>query len=171
MPAAVLCQSADTIPTKSPKYTTMSADSDEIGNKVEEYSKFIVYKLRPELDRAEQTRRDTANEIAGYKDLREQLERFGETKMMEYESMVDLGYHTISCRAVGDLTKIHVHVGMGFHVEMTIPEAFKFVNKRLLFLENDVLKQKDRKVREMTDHIMVASSILDELTRDMERDR
>lgn len=137
-------------------------------NKVEVYSNFVASRLRPELDLAEQSRKETKDEISGYKDLEGRLRYFKENEVTEYESTVDLGYRTISCSAIGSATKIHVHVGMGFHVEMTIEEAIRFVKKRMNFLENDVLKRKERKVRETTDHIIVASSILDELKGEME---
>jgi len=142
--------------------------TDNAMNKVEEYSNFVTSRLRPELDRAEQSRKETKDEISGYKDLEGRLRYFTENNVTEYESIVDLGYRSISCNAIGSATKIHVHVGMGFHVEMTMEEAIKFVKKRVNFLENDVLKRKERKVRETTEHIVVASSILDELKREMD---
>jgi prefoldin subunit 5 len=142
---------------------------NDIGNKVEEYTTFVGSRLRPELERAEQSRKETRDEISGYKDLEGRLRHFKENKVTNYESTVDLGFQMISCNATGNATKLYVHVGMGFHVEMTIEEAITFVRKRVNFLENDVLKRKERKVRETTDHIVVASSILEELTREMER--
>jgi prefoldin subunit 5 len=146
-------------------------NSYDIVNKVEEYSEFVTSTLRPELDRAQQSRTETRKEIAGYKNLGKQLRNFKETNIMEYESNVDLGYQTVSCNAVGDLTGIYLHVGMGFHIEMTIEEAIEFVKKRLEFLESEVLKRKELKVRETTEHLIVASSILDDLTRERERQR
>ena len=84
--------------------------------------------------------------------------------------MVDLGHGTLFCNAVGELDTIYVHVGMGFHVEMTVTEAIAFVKKRLSFLETNVLKRKEAQVREITDHIVTASAILDELTQQMHQD-
>jgi len=128
-------------------------DEDEIVKKIQEYSEFVSHRLRPDLDLAEKSKKETLNEIAGYEELREKLLHFAETKMTEYESMVDLGYQRISCKAIGDVSKICIHVGMGFHVEMTIDESLKYVMKRLEFLQTIVLKRKEQKVNQTTQRI------------------
>ena len=142
---------------------------EEIANKVEEYSRFVSGKLRPELGRAEKSLKDTIVEIEEYNDLVQRLKGFQKEKKTEMDTTVNLGHETIYCKAVGKLDMIYIHVGMGFHVEMTIPEAIQFVQARLTFLKNDVLKRRQVKVLEINNHIVAASAILDELHQDWQR--
>lgn len=138
--------------------------NDEISSKMEEYSQFVSKKLQFELNEAEKSRKSALEEISGYKALHEILKDLGASKKGEYASRVDLGHQAISCQAVGDLTSILVQVGMGFTVDMTLEEAIAFVPKRIQHLESNVLKGKEAKVREITDHIATASAILDGLS-------
>jgi len=137
--------------------------SEDITQKIEEYSLFVTQKLRPGLDRAEKSRHETRREIKEYNDLLEQLTGFKNESVKEINTLVDIGHGTLFCDALGDLDSIYVHVGMGFHVEMKIFEAILFVKERLSYLETSVLKRKEAQVREITDHIATASAILDEL--------
>lgn len=143
--------------------------AEEIAEKVEEYSRFVSEKLRPELERAEKSRGETMAEMSEYNGLLEQLKGFQKEEKSEVEALVNLGHETIYCNAVGKLEMIHVHVGMGFHVEMTISEAIRFVQLRLTFLKNDVLAKKEVRVYDITEHIIAASAILDGLNQQLHR--
>lgn len=144
-------------------------DPVDVAAKMEEYSRFVSEKLRPELESAERSRSEVRAEIIEYRNLSEKLKGFQKEKKNELETMVDLGYETLYCNAVANLSVIYVHVGMGFHVEMTLPEATNFIQQRLSFLENDVLKSKELRVQEITDHITGASAILDGLNQELQR--
>lgn len=144
--------------------------SEDIVEKMEEYSQFVTQKLRPELERAEKSRDETRREMKEYDDLFQRLTGFKKEAIKEINTVVDLGHGTLFCNARGELDSIYVHVGMGFHVQMTIAEAIPFVKRRLTFLETNVLKRKEAQVREITDHIVTASTILDELTQQVHRD-
>jgi prefoldin subunit 5 len=88
------------------------------------------------------------------------------------ESMVDLGYGAVFCRAVvRDPTKIFVHVGMGFHVEMTMEGAREFVSQRTSFLKGSKLKEKEAKEKAVRDHLSTASIILNQLQTELRRSR
>jgi len=141
----------------------------DIAEKIEEYSRFVSEKLHPELRSAETARNEVRAEIHEYKELGEKLKDFQKENKHDLETMVDLGHQTVYCNAVANLDKIYVHVGMGFHVEMSIAEAIRFIGKRVSFLEKDVLKGKDLRVREITNHIMGASAILDDLNQELQR--
>jgi prefoldin subunit 5 len=143
--------------------------AEEITEKIDEYSQFVSEKLRPELLKAETSRDETRTEINEYNSLLKQLTGFREEKKSEFETVVNLGHGTIYCNAVAKLDMIYVHVGMGFHVEMTIPEAIQFVQQRLTFLKNAVLQGKEVRVREITDHVIAAAAILDELEQELQR--
>lgn len=140
--------------------------TEDISEKMEEYSHFVTQKLRPELDRAELSRNESRAEMNEYRELLQRLTEIQSKSLQEMETMVDLGHQLIYCNAVANLETIFVHTGMGFHVELTIQEAIPFVKKRISFLEKDVLKRKEARVREITQHIVAASAILDELTRE-----
>lgn len=143
--------------------------AEDITEKIEEYAKFVSKKLRPELSLAESSRDETRKEMKEYQELSDKLKAFQKEGTSELKTMVDLGHGAIHCNAIGNLDKIYLHVGMGFHVEMTIPEAIGFIDKRLDFLQKSVLKGKEAKVKEITDHIMEAATILDELNRELQR--
>lgn len=143
--------------------------AEEIGSKIEEYSEFVSKKLRPELERAEKSRDAIRAEMKEYSDLVKQLENFRKEKKNYLQTMADLGEETIFCSAIGKLDMIYVNVGMGFHIEMTVPEAIHFVQLRLTFLKNDVLKGKELRVQDITEHVMAASLILDELNQELQQ--
>jgi prefoldin subunit 5 len=142
---------------------------EEIHQKMSEYSTFLDKVLRPELQSAESASRKVKTEIEEYNELGLRLKKLAKDKPSQLESMVDLGHKTIFCNAVAKVDSIFVHVGMGFHAELTIPEAIAFVDKRISFLENDSLSGKERKVTKVEDHIVSAGGILSELERELQR--
>jgi prefoldin alpha subunit len=143
---------------------------EEIHQKMSEYSTFIDKVLRPELDEAKAASHKVKTEIQEYKELRERLDALKKETPNELESIVDLGYKSVFCRAVAkDPRKVFVHVGMGFHVEFNISEAIAFTRKRMSFLEDDFLSDKEKKVNEVKDHIASAGVILDKLERELHR--
>jgi prefoldin subunit 5 len=64
---------------------------------------------------------------------------------------------------------IFVHVGMGFHIELTIPEAIKFVEKRIEFLKLHKLDSKESKIKEIQEHISSAALLLNQLQEEIQR--
>jgi Prefoldin subunit len=58
---------------------------------------------------------------------------------------------------------VYVHVGMGFHVQFTINEALVFVDRRLDFLENQVLRKRRTRLEEVKKHVGTSEMILSEL--------
>jgi Prefoldin subunit len=58
---------------------------------------------------------------------------------------------------------VYVHVGMGFHVQFTINEALAFVDRRLDFLENQVLNKRQARLEEVKKHVGTSEMILSEI--------
>ena len=83
---------------------------------------------------------------------------------------VDLGYETIYCDAVvSEPNSIYVHVGMGFHIELTLVEAIEFVKKRISYLQKGSLQTKKVKLQEVTSHIDESRKILFQLDRELQQ--
>lgn len=139
---------------------------------MKEYSTFIETVLRPELNLAESLKLNVKNEIQEYKELSQKLmhqQQQQTNKIERYETKVDLGYNTIHCRAVAkDVSRIFVHVGMGFHVEFKISEAIDFVTKRITLLERN-LSTRDQKVNEVKNHLESAMLVFQQLEMEMQR--
>lgn len=92
--------------------------------------------LRPDFEALSWAVQETKEEIAEYVDLRERLEKFQNDKdcVPVEANRVDLGYQKVFCRATINCTELlFVHIGMGFQVKLTMPEA-----QRLQFLSREV---------------------------------
>jgi prefoldin subunit 5 len=146
--------------------------AEEIHQKMSEYSSFMNTVLRPDLKQAESKMQDVQTEIDEYEELGQRLGGLEKAlPSSQLESVVDLGYKTVFCRAVArdPSRNIFVHVGMGFHIEFTISEAIQFVEKRIAYLKKDQLAAKDMKVKAVKTHIESATAILDQLSLELER--
>lgn len=134
---------------------------EETQAKVEEYTKFLDTVLKPEILEAKRLLEDTLNEISEYEQLRVTLE-----KDLPPTTTVDLGFQAVQCEAkIIENPKIFVHVGLGFHVEMTISEALKFVQQRITFLQVNPLEVRQKKYNQVQDHVQSSMNILTELER------
>lgn len=145
--------------------------SDPLQNKVAEYSAFITSTLQPKLQLAVNDREETEAEICEYALLRSKLQ------MMEAESdggsatgaiqpintLVDISHQTIYCNAtISNPRTVYVHTGMGFHVEFTVEEAIAFIDKRIIFLQNDVLKHRVEVAMSIAEDVEKAIELLEE---------
>jgi hypothetical protein len=99
--------------------------------------------------------------------------------------LADLGYQTVFCRAtIGSNQKagtmmasslsstvvfLFVHVGMGFHVQLTVPEAQNFVRKRIQFLQETKLGPEQTKLEELQGHIAHATDLLTQLQQQQQQ--
>jgi prefoldin subunit 5 len=138
---------------------------------VKEYSTFIDTKLHPELKKRVDAREQVEEEIADYRDLSTKLKALvAQQDDSPLEAMVDLGHDTVYCRGVASPEQnkplmMHVHVGMGFHAELTIPEALAFSEKRILYLEQ-ILKKRVEASTMVARHIESSLLILEQLARE-----
>jgi prefoldin alpha subunit len=146
--------------------------SDQIQSNILEYSKFIDNVLSPDLKSLVSEKTEIETEINDYKELGQQLRNLATEAPEEIESTVDLGYETIFCRAVAENpSTVFVHVGMGFHVELTLVEAIEFVTKRISLLETGRLSKKETKIQEVNAHIDSARQILIQLHHELKTSR
>lgn len=154
----------------------VSHPHEEIQQKVAEYATFLRNVLRPDFDVLSQDVEATKQEIAEYNDLVDRLGKVQQRKQQSamdgiVEERVDLGHEKVFCRAtMDDPDHLYVHVGQGFHVELTIPEALEYVAKRVRFLSCDVLPYREAKVQKILDHIRSSEMILDQLQVELSRE-
>ena len=161
-------------------------DVAEIRSKIENYSSFISSTLRPQLEAAVKAREEVERDIKEYEALQAKLANMtytakptrekiisdntcssdddaGEGKKDQTETVVDLGHEVIYCKAViDDPSKIYVHTGMGFHVEMTMDEAAAFIGKRIRLLRQS-LELKTQKATTIAVHIEETILVLQQL--------
>ena len=136
-------------------------DLAEIQTKKKECLQFLDHVLRPELQRALSKETETTNEINEYSDLREKLVKMVSSGN-KLETTVDLGHGKVSTRAsVDDSSFVFIHVGMGFHVELSLPEAIQFADKRADFLRKEVLPRRSIETEKVRQHIQASEMILD----------
>jgi len=146
-------------------------NSENLPQQLQSYAGFVDQVLKPQLLAAEAEANAIQAEIDDYQDLGNRLQSLlaKEDPSEPIETMVDLGFKTVFCNAtVQESNKIFVHVGMGFHVEMTKNEASRFVKKRIQFLKTHKMDEKTKKINEIRDHMQSATIILNELQREME---
>jgi prefoldin alpha subunit len=147
-------------------------DAFEIRNKMSDYSDFVEKVLRPELKHAMALRQNVKREIQEYRELQQRLkqQQQDDDEQKQVGSSVDLGFKTLYCRAVAtDLSKLFVHVGMGFHVELSVDEAIQFVAKRISLLEKNNLAAKEQNLKEVSNHLESAEVSFRQLATELQR--
>lgn len=152
-------------------------DRESAHAKLMEYRNFADNVLRPQLLQAKASKQSIQQEIDEYRELLEQLQHKpcggvggGGEKDNENLIQVDLGHGKVFCEAKTehvDTTTIFIHVGMGFHVELTIVEGISFIRKRLHYLDQ-VLKHRDSKVKRIEEHVASSEYILNELSKNLQ---
>jgi len=153
--------------------------AQEIQEKVEEYATFLRTVLRPDYDSLCQALRETKQEIVEYEELRARLDKLQnhgedasrEAVLGDLTQRVDLGHQKVYCGAtIDDNAKyVYVHVGMGFHVELSIPEALAYLEKRIMLLASKVLPYREAKIQHVLTHIQSSEMILDQLSNELAR--
>jgi prefoldin subunit 5 len=150
-------------------------DAKEIQQKIETYSTFVENTLRPDLDHTSKAVKETELEVREYQELRTQLQELQQSAENGKElepKLVDLGHKKVFCQAtVNDTSTVFVHVGMGFHAELLVPEALVFVEKRIRFLEAQVLSRRVSRNKQVEQHILSSEAILDQLVHELKRVR
>lgn len=146
-------------------------DSD-LQNRVNEYSSFITKTLQPQLEQAVTAREETEAEICEYAKLRNQLQMMLDNTSSEEASgalkpintIVDISHQRLFCNAqISNPRTVYVDVGFGFHVEFTTKEAIAFIDKRILYLQNHVLKHRSAVAMSIAEDVEKALELLQEL--------
>jgi prefoldin subunit 5 len=147
-----------------------------------EYATLVDRVLKPQLLEAERAAQHVQQEMQDYQELQQTLQDKQQRQEEENDHtdtrssnnmMVDLGYQTVFCNATivkpNDTTpSLFVHVGMGFHVAMSVLEAIEFCRKRIHYLQNSKLKPRTEKMTEIQEHIQSATMLLIQLQQEME---
>eukprot|EP00727_Mastigamoeba_balamuthi_P006542 m51a1_g2508 hypothetical protein (150) ;mRNA; f:141746-142195 len=98
---------------------------EEVERRAAEYRAFIDGQLAQDLAARVAELRALDAQAASYDDLRAKLEQLGAAR--DVEALVDLGGRFYAQARVPDMSRVCVHVGLGFHVEMSRDEALAFV--------------------------------------------
>jgi len=141
----------------------------EIREKINEYVHFIKTVLHPELNTAVSLRAEAENEICEYEELQSKLRKiiFRSTDK-DLEALVDLGAKAVYCQArITDPSKVFVHVGFGFHVEFPLDEAIAFIDRRIAFIQTNVLTRRYERAKSVASHLEKSLSIVEELTKEL----
>jgi len=145
-----------------------AANNNELQQQITEYSNFITKTLQPQLQSAVDAREETESEIAEYRLLQSKLQQqirinTDAMKGSSINTIVDLAHQTIYCKAnIPNPRIIYINIGF-FHVEMTIPEAITFINKRVQYLEQCVLKHRVENAVMIAKDVEKSLELLDEL--------
>ncbi|KNC49482.1 uncharacterized protein AMSG_05498 [Thecamonas trahens ATCC 50062] len=130
--------------------------------KVDEYHRFLEDVLRPQLEVRERELAAVRAEEAAVGRVEETLATLVDRRMGSLETVVDMGAGCGMRAEVESVSKVFVHVGLGFHVEMTLPEAQAWAVARREVIAAD-LDRRIRAVAETRAHIRVAMATIREL--------
>ncbi|XP_072536911.1 protein UXT [Salminus brasiliensis] len=108
----------------------MTSGNLNVDDKVLQYEAFITDVLKRDLQRVLEQRDDVYEKISQYLQLKNTIKSIQETDSKELKTDVDLGCNFYVQAHVPDASKIFVAVGYGFFVELTLPEALKFIEKK-----------------------------------------
>ncbi|XP_036390049.1 protein UXT [Megalops cyprinoides] len=108
----------------------MTSGNPNIDEKVLQYETFINEVLRRDLQRVLEQRDAVYEKISQYLQLKNVIESLQESGSKELKTEVDLGCNFYVQAHVEDSSKIFVAIGYGFYVELTLPEALKFIEKK-----------------------------------------
>lgn len=135
-------------------------DTTGVSQRVQEYVAFLESTLRPDHDKARALAEQVRTEINDYQLLQQQIKHRNLPT-----APVDLGFGVLNCEvAARQCDSILVHVGMGFHVDLTFDEADIAIEQRLKYL-NDRLKTRQSRADTIRDHITSTEEILSKLSR------
>ncbi|CAD7950919.1 unnamed protein product [Amoebophrya sp. A120] len=103
---------------------------------------FLEEKMKQDLQRQIDRSRSLADRISELQRQRSQLEDLNRQHKLDWsqdcfemEMLVNLGISTVFAKAkVPDCRKLFVECGLGFHVEMDLPQAIAFLEKKEAFL-------------------------------------
>ncbi|KAG6614672.1 Prefoldin, alpha subunit [Phytophthora cinnamomi] len=137
----------------------MASASESPAAALQRYSAFVEEVLRPQLKQTLAHRDALAQEVHEYAELRELLQELAARPGEPLHTLLDVGERFRVRAKVADTSLVTVDVGLNFHVEMTVPEAQKFVQKHLQHLTEKRNKWQE-KAREVSEHVnLVIASI------------
>ncbi|XP_018608398.1 protein UXT [Scleropages formosus] len=108
----------------------MTSGKARIDEKILQYETFINDVLKRDLQKVLEQRDGVYEKIAQYLQLKNTIESLQEAGSKELKTEVDLGCNFYAQAHIPDSSTIFVAVGYGFFVELTLPEALKFIEKK-----------------------------------------
>lgn len=154
---------------------TAAAATKELRDKISEYGAFISRVLQPQLQSAVDARDEAEAEIAEYATLQGKLrelegsiasnKKLGDEPL---QAIVDVAHGAVYCDVeIPNPRTIYVNVGFGFHVEMTLSEAIAFIDKRIDYLEKNVLEHRAEAAARVAKDVEDALELLRELGEEL----
>ncbi|KAJ1725922.1 hypothetical protein LPJ61_005546 [Coemansia biformis] len=107
----------------------------ELHETVQKYEDFIRSRLEPDLAKALETRDTLYTRMSEYLKLKTHIDTIRSQGLQELETKVDLGSNFYAKAFVPDTSFIYVSVGFGFHLQMTLDEADKFIDRKVKHME------------------------------------
>ncbi|CAN6447446.1 unnamed protein product [Victoria cruziana] len=102
--------------------------------KVQKFEEFVDKSLKPDLVHAIAER----DKVFAYSHLRKNIEALQNNEVASLRTLVSLGSEVYVQADIPDTRKIFIDVGLGFHVELTWPEALEFIRIREVRLASQV---------------------------------
>jgi hypothetical protein len=159
-----------------------TATTVDLRRQISEYGTFVERTLRPQLQTAVEDREETEGEISDYLLLRDELLRLlllpvadattggngneaaSSSSSPVIRAVIDISHASVYCDVVVPNPRtIYVDVGLGFHVEMTPTEAVSFVDRRVEYLEKNVLRHRLEVASTVARDVENALELLEEL--------
>lgn len=103
---------------------------EQVQTKVLQYEAFISDILQRDLQKVLEQREEVYEKIAQFLQLKNVIERLQETGTRELTTQVDLGCNFYVNAEVPETSTIFVALDYGFFVELTLPEALAFIEKK-----------------------------------------
>lgn len=127
----------------------MSSDSAEINKKVLSYETFLNETLRGDLRKILENRDEIYSEIAEYLELKNTIDKLKEADFSSeaLKTKIDLGCNFYVQANIANSSTICVSVGYGFYVEMALPEALRFIEKKVTHLTTKAARVTDDAAR------------------------
>lgn len=146
--------------------------NDDLRGKITAYGNFVTKTLQPQLQAAVDARDEVEAEISEYAALQKKLRDIEKIvggdmprkQSTAMDTLVDISHGTIFCNAtIPNPRTVYVNVGFGFHVEMTLSEAIAFIDKRVEYLNTNVLKHRMEVARTVAKDVEDALELLEGL--------
>ncbi|XP_018087963.1 protein UXT-like [Xenopus laevis] len=134
----------------------------ELEQKVQRYESFVWDTLHVDLRKVLESRDAVYEKISQYLQVKNVIERLQELPPEALHTQVDLGCNFFVNAEVPDFSKIFLALGFGFYLELTLPEALKFIERKNKML-TDISNTLSRDAASIKAHIRLVLEGLREL--------
>ncbi|KAJ1879255.1 hypothetical protein H4R99_007808 [Coemansia sp. RSA 1722] len=117
------------------KQLSKGQQQKDIQEAISKYEEFVTNTLKPDLKQTLEQRDIVYTRMTEYLKLKTHIDAIKTQDLQELETKVDLGSSFYVKAFVPDTKYLFVNVGFGFHLEMTLDEANKFIDEKVQSLE------------------------------------